>query len=112
ISPAGNAGRAALLLAAAEAIRESIVSIHVVHLRGGLGVPGTPAFTAVHGDDCALIASQDDDARIVGIDPDVLVVVPAGSAAEAGPGLAAVGGFPCDGAGHIDDVRIFRVDAG
>src|SRR6185437_11016419 len=95
-----------------QAIREGVIGIHVVHLRGGLVVPGAPALAAVHGDDCALIAGEDDDAGIVGIDPDVLVVVAAGSAAEAGPGLAAVSGFPGDGAGHVNDVRIFGIDAG
>src|SRR5207237_990542 len=58
ISAAGNARRTAFLLAAAHAVRESIIGVYVVHLRGGLVVPGTPCLAAVYGNDCALIADQ------------------------------------------------------
>ena len=62
--------------------------------------------------DRALVADDQDDVGIVGVDPDALVIVAARSAAEAGPGLAAVGGFPRDGAGDVDGVGILGIDGG
>src|ERR1035441_4577137 len=75
VAPAGNASRAALLLSAAQAIGKSIVGVHVIHLRRRLVVPGAPGLAAVYGNDGALIAGQDDRVGIVGIDPDVLIIV-------------------------------------
>ena len=112
VAAAGDAGGAALLLAAADAIGEIVIGVDVVHLRGGLVVPGTPRFAAVDGDDGALIAHDEDDIGVVGVDPDALVIVAAGGAAESGPGLAGVGGFPGDGAGDVDGVGIFGIDGG
>ena len=89
-----------------------VVGGDVIHLRGGLVVPGAPRLAAVDGDDGALIAGDEDGVGVVGIDPDVLVIVAAGGAAEAGPRLAGVGGFPGDGAGDVDDVGIFGIDGG
>ena len=94
IAAAGNARRTALLLSAAEAIGKGVVGGDMVHLRGGLVVPGTPGFAAVDRDDCALVADDQNDAGIVGIDPDVLVVVASRRAAKTGPRLAPVDGFP------------------
>src|SRR4051794_26552773 len=42
IAAAADARRAALLLPAAQPIRKCIVSVHVIHLRGGLVVPAAP----------------------------------------------------------------------
>jgi hypothetical protein len=83
----------------------------VVHLRRGLVVPGTPRLAAVDCDDGPLVADENNGFRIVGIDPEILVVVATGSAAEAGPGLAAVSRFPGDGAGDDDGVRVFRIES-
>ena len=64
VAAARHAGRAALLLAAADAIRESVVGVDVVHLRGRLVVPRAPRLAAVDGDDRALIAHEQDDLGI------------------------------------------------
>ena len=66
---------------------------------------------AVDGDERALVADQKNNVRIVGIDPEVLIIVAAGRAAKAGPGFAAVGGPHGDGAGAVDDVGILRIDS-
>ena len=62
IAAAGDADRAALLLAAAQAIGKRVVGIHVIKLRRRLVVPRTPALAAIDGDDRALVAGEDDDA--------------------------------------------------
>src|SRR5215472_13830234 len=46
------------------------------------------------------------------IDPDVLVVVAAGGASKAGPGLASVSGLPGDDARGVNDVCILRIHLG
>src|SRR5450755_343949 len=109
VAAAGNADRAALLLSGAKAIGEGVVGGDVINLRGGLVVPGTPGLATVHCDDCALVAGDQDDLGIDGIDPDVLVIVATGRAAKAGPGLAAVDGLPGDGRGHVNDVGVLRI---
>src|SRR5664279_852745 len=101
VTATGDANRAALLPAAAEAIGKSVVGVHVIHLRRGLVVPRTPGRADVHGDDGPLVARQNDRVGIVGIDPAVLIVIAAGGAAKAGPDLAAVRGFPSLSLIHI-----------
>src|SRR5205814_984353 len=71
-----HARRAALLLAAADAVGEGVVGVDVKHLRGRLVVPGAPRLAAVHGDDGSLVGADEDDLRVVRIDPDAVVVVP------------------------------------
>ena len=110
-APAGDASRAAFLLSAAQPVRKGIVGRHMVHLRGGLVVPGTPRLAAVYRHHRALIAHQQNCFRIIRIDPDILIIVAARSAANTRPGLPAVRGFPRHGAGHVDDIGILGIDA-
>src|SRR2546423_14651549 len=77
VAAAGNAHRAALLLPGAHAIGKTRRDAHVEELRGGLVEPGTPALAAVHGHEGSLVADQRDDARVVRVDPQDLVVIPA-----------------------------------
>ena len=65
VAAARDAGRAALLLAAADAVGKRVVGGDVVHLRGRLVVPGAPGLAAVDGDDGALVARDQDDVRVV-----------------------------------------------
>src|ERR1700730_7097125 len=92
VPAAGNASGAAFLLSAADAIRKRVAHADVVNLRGWLVVPGTPRFAAIHGDRRPLIADQENDPLVDGIDADVLIVVAAGRAAKTEPGFSAVGG--------------------
>ena len=111
VAAAGDAHRATLLLRGAHAIGKSGRDTHVEELRGRLVEPRTPGLTAVHGDERALVADQRDDARIVRVDPQVLVVVAARSASQRQPGAAAVAGLHGDDAGAVDDIRIAGIDA-
>src|SRR2546421_1228140 len=85
-----DARRAALLLTTAQTIRKGVVSIYVIHLRGRLVVPTAPRLPAVDSDDCALVAAEQNNVRVIGIDPDVLIVVAARSTAKARPCLSTI----------------------
>src|SRR5204863_7650670 len=64
----------------------------------------------VAGDDRALVAGDDQDVWIVGRDPDLVVVVAAGGAADHVPRLAAVAAAVHGDVRHVDDVRVLRID--
>src|SRR3989442_168198 len=98
------------LLAAVIPVREPAIGRHVIELRRGLVVPAAPRLAAVDGDDGALIAGDEDDARIAGIDPDAMVVVATGRPAEGGERLSAVAGLPRDDVGDVDDIRVAGID--
>jgi len=111
VAPAGDADRTALLLSGTDAIRKRIVGDGVVELRRGLVVPGTPSRSAVDGDEGALVADEKDNVAVVGINPEVLIIIAAGSAAETGPGLATITRTHRDRAGHVNQIGIFRIDS-
>ena len=90
VAAGGNAYRTTFLLATVHIVGKSIVGAHMVKLRRRLVVPGAECLPAVHGDDGSLIAGQQDDVGVIGIDPDAVVVVAAGSAAEGRPGFATI----------------------
>src|ERR1700683_2119485 len=75
IATADHACGTGLLLTAADPIGEAVVGVDVIHLRGRLVVPRAPRRAVIDRDRRALIARQRDDVRIVGIDPNVLIVV-------------------------------------
>src|ERR1035438_4876915 len=109
IAAAGHARRSTLLLPAANAIRKSIVGRGVIHLRGRLVVPGTPRLAAVHRDNRALIAHNQENVRMLRIDPDLLIIVAAGRAANSSPGLAGIRGFPRHHARAVTNVWILWI---
>jgi len=112
VAAGGDADGAALLLAGADLIWESVGDSDVVELSGGLVVPAAPGLSAVDTDERALVGDEEDDVGVGGVDPQVLVVVAAGCAAQAEPSAAAVGGADGDDAGDVDGIRVFGVMAG
>src|SRR5579872_22866 len=112
VTPAQGAHGAAFLLPGANFVGEGVAGADVVELRRGLVVPGTPALAAIDAHDGALVADQQDGVRILGADPDVLVVIAAGRAANAGPGLAPVGGAHGHNAGAINHVGTLGINLG
>ena len=110
VSPAQDAGRAALLLAAVDTVREAVVGRDMVELGRRLVVPGAPGFPAVDGDDGSLVGGIEQDIGIVRIDPNVLVVVAAGSAAKSGVCLPSIRRFPGDGRSDEQNIRILGMD--
>src|SRR2546426_12315688 len=89
ISATGDAHRAALLLSGTELVRKGISSAHVIQLCRRLVVPGAPAFAAIYGDDCALIRSQQNDLRVIRVDPLIFINVSTRRAAPAHPSFPA-----------------------
>ena len=82
----------------------------MVKLGGGLVVPGAPRLAAIEADGGSLIRSENHAGGIFRVDPDLVVVVASGRAANDGDGLAAIFGAVERDVGHIDDVRILRID--
>ena len=72
--------------------------------------PVAPASSAIRGDHRALIGDGQDDLRVVRIDPDALVVVAAGRAADGAPRQPAVHRAPHHRRRGVDDLRIFGID--
>jgi hypothetical protein len=87
-----------------------IVSDDVIKLRGRLVVPGAPRFATIHTDRSALVRREEHDVRVLGIDPERVIVVAAGRAFERGPRLAAVRRFIRRNRGGIYDVFVARID--
>src|SRR5690348_2095460 len=110
VAPAEDAHGAAFLLPTAHLVGKIIADGHVVKLRRWLVVPRAPGLAAVNGDDGALVADQQNDVGIVRADPEVLVIVAAGRAAQAGPALAAVTGTQRDNACAVDHIWIFGIN--
>ena len=109
VAAAGHARAAALLLPAIDPIGKAVVSAYVEHLRRGLVIPGAPGGAAVHGDGGALVYAADHDLRIVGVDPDGVVIVAARRALEGCESLARIGGTVRGSVGGENHIRIFWV---
>ena len=90
VAAARDAHGAAVLLAAAHAVREGVVGHHVVQRRGRLREPRAPRLPAVQRHDGALVDDEQHDVGVVRIPPDVLVVVAARRALERHERLRAV----------------------
>src|SRR5215472_7014163 len=111
VAAAQYADRTAFLLSGADAVREGRSDTGVVELCGGLVEPAAPGFTAIYGNDRALIADEGDDAWVSGADPQVLIVIAAGCAAQRPPALAPVRRLHGDDAGAVHHIGIGRVHA-
>src|SRR5437879_7274378 len=109
VAAAHDSGGPALLLAAVHAVRELGIGADMVKLRRRLVVTGAPRRPAVHRDGGALVAGEQDDLRVVRVDPQAVVVVAPGGTAERGEGPAAVGGLPGHDVRHVEDVGVLRV---
>ncbi len=99
--PGGDAYAAGVLLGAVEPVGEAVVGGDVVDLGRGLVVPGGPGRGFIDADYRALIGRQDHAVGVVGVDPDLVVVVAAGCAFDGDPGFAGVYGSVGCG---VDDV--------
>src|SRR5271163_4482391 len=111
VAAARNADRAAFLLPTANKIGKRVACRYVIKLGCRLVIPSAPRLPAVDADERALIANQQNNVWILRIDPHILVVVAAWSAAETHPRFSAIRGFHRYSAGAVDGVRIFWVNS-
>ena len=111
VATAADSNRAAFLLPAVKTIRKCIVRADVIQLGSRLIIPRAPRCSAVDRDNRALVRAEEDDVRIIWVDPDVLIIVAARRTAPAIPRLATVCRFPTDDAGRVNDLRIFWIKA-
>ncbi len=63
----------------------------MVELGRGLIVPGTPGFTAIYRYHRSLISYKQHDVRLLGIDPNAVVVISTGSSFDGHPTATAIG---------------------
>src|SRR5262249_38280625 len=90
IAAAFDYDRTAFLLPAVKPIGKRVIRADMIQLRCRLVIPRAPALAAVHSDDRALIRAEQNDLRIVRIDPNILIIVATGRAAPTVPSSAAV----------------------
>src|ERR1700730_13262765 len=101
---------ATVLLRASHEVGEAVVRGHVIDLRGWLVVPGAPGRGSIHAYNSPLIAGDDHSLWIVGIDPELVIVVAAGRAFDRCPCLTGVR-RSIDGRIHdVNGVLVFRID--
>src|ERR1043165_3269366 len=74
-----RADRATVLLRARDPVWKTIVSRDVIDLRSRLVVPRAPRRSAVDTHDRSLIAREDHSFRIVGINPELVIMSPPGA---------------------------------
>src|SRR5438105_8172337 len=101
--------RTALLLSAVKPVRKRVVSANVIQLRSGLVIPRAPALASIHSDDRALVRTEKNNVGTPRIDPNILIVVPAGSASPAFPRCAPVRRFPTHHARPLTDRRTLGI---
>ncbi len=96
-----------VLLAAEHPVGEPVVQVHLVQLGGGLVELGRPRLAAVLRDIGAAVVGLDEDLRVVGVDPHVVVVTM--GRGQAPPRLAAVDGLEEALVVHVHHVGVRRV---
>src|SRR5205085_5497651 len=70
---------------------------------------GTPGLCAVHGHNRALIAADDHAVWIVGINPELMIIVAAGRAFDRRPLLAAISPSIDGRVRHVNSISVLRV---
>src|SRR6478672_357665 len=82
----------------------------MVELSCRLVVPAGPGLTAIHRDSRALIDRKQHDVRLLRVDPDPVVVVPAGSTFETGKRFTTVRRFERSDVRDEHGIRVFWMD--
>src|SRR6478672_10268026 len=81
----------------------------MIKLCSGLIVPRRKGFPSVNSNDRTLVERDEHDLWIVRVDPDAVVIITAGCAAESAPGLSAINRFPGNHVGAVYYVFVFRI---
>src|SRR5437764_15248989 len=97
----------AVLLRAINPVGKPVVRSHVIELSGGLVVPTAPSLATIARDYRALIISQNHALRLVGINPQLMIIVATGLTLQHRERLSTIARTIQPGVRHIDRVRIF-----
>ena len=98
-----NGDGGVVLLGAIDVVGPAVVGDHMVELRSRLVVLGTPGLSAVSRDDSAPVIAVDESLRIVGINPQAMVVsMWRGQQVKPSP---AIHGAKHSGVKHVNRVR-------
>ena len=101
---------AGVLLRAVDPVRRAVVSGDVVQLLGGLVEPRAPRAAAIERDDRTLVEPHEHALAVGRVDPQLLRIVAAGRALEAGERAPAVRGLVRRGGDRVHHVGVLRVD--
>src|SRR6266576_4389218 len=106
----GRANCATVLLCAGNPVGKAIIGSDVINLRRRLVVPGTPGCSAIYGYDPTLVAADNHPFWIVGIDPELMIIITAGRAFDRGPRLAGIRRSIHARIHYVESVRVFRIN--
>src|ERR1019366_6520217 len=101
---------AAVLLGAVNVVRKFVVGDHVIELPDRLVEPGRPRLAVVEADGCPLVGANDPARRILGIEPELVVVVAAWRATHNGNAVAAIVGTVERNIRNVNDIGIAGVN--
>src|SRR6266851_6720722 len=108
---AWSGNRVTVLLRAINPIRKLVVRNHVIELRRWLVEPGTPRFTSVARHNRSLVATENHPPRLIGINPQFVIVVAPGRAFESCKRLPSVARLIGCSIWDVHGVRILRIHA-
>ena len=103
--------RIAVLLRSVHPVRKLIIRHHVIELRGWLVEPGAPRLTAVARYDRSLVAAENHPPRLIGINPQFVIVVAPGRAFESCERLPSVARLVSCGIRDVHNVWILGIHA-
>src|SRR5216683_5832906 len=111
MAAAWSGNRIAVLLRSVHPVRKLIIRHYVIELRRWLVEPGTPRLTAIAGHNRSLVATENHPPRLIGINPQLVIVVASGRDFERCKRLPTVARLVSCGVRNIDSVRILGVHA-
>src|SRR5713226_8407308 len=103
--------RIAVLLRAVHPVRKLVIRHHMIELPSGLVEPGTPSLTAVARYNRSLVAAENHSPRLVGINPQLVVIVAPGRTFESCKRLPSIARLVRCGIGDVHRIGIFGIHA-
>ena len=103
--------RTAVLLRTVHPVRKLVIRHHVIELPRWLVVPRTPRFTPIARHDRPLIAAENHPPRLIGINPQLVIVVPARRAFKCHERLPTVVRLVGCSVRDVHGVRVFGIHA-
>src|SRR5437016_4249478 len=111
LAAARSGRRTAVLLRAVHPVRKLVVRHDVIELRRWLVVPRAPRLAAVARHNRALVAAENHPPRLIGIDPQLMIIVASRSAPEGLKSSPTITRLVDCRIWQINDVRILGINA-